>query len=195
MESPPFPAVAVFCGASSGNRPEFESLAFSVGKALAEQGITVVYGGGSVGLMGALANGALSVGGTVHGVITRYLDGCELGHTGINELEVVETMLERKARMAELSDAFISLPGGFGTLDELYEMLTWSLLSIHNKPNGILNFDGFYDSLKTFLFESQVGGGFIRKEDAANLIFSDNLVDLLAEMRQSHESGNSTLYT
>lgn len=144
-------SIAVFCGASHGGRPDYAGQAFSLGQLLAQRGITLVYGGGRAGLMGAVADGALAGDGKVVGVITRLLEDRELGHTGITDLRVVETMHERKMMMAELADAFIALPGGLGTLDEMFEILAWAQLGIHAKPVGLLNTAGYYDSLMTFL--------------------------------------------
>lgn len=144
-------SVAVFCGASHGGRPEYTATAFDLGKAIAARGMTLVYGGGRAGLMGAVADAALAGGGRVVGVITKLLEGRELGHTGIQELRVVETMHERKMMMAEMADAFVSLPGGLGTLDEMFEILAWAQLGIHAKPVGLLNTAGYYDALMAFL--------------------------------------------
>lgn len=143
--------VCVFCGASSGARPDYADAARALGATLARRRLTLVFGGGSVGLMGQVADGALEAGGTVVGVITRLLNDRELGHNGVTTLHVTETMHERKARMADLADAFIALPGGLGTLDELFEILAWAQLGIHSKPVGVLNTAGYYDSLMAFL--------------------------------------------
>ncbi len=143
--------VCVFCGASDGARPEFRSAAVALGKALAAEGITLIYGGGRAGLMGAVADGCLLSGGKVIGVITKLLEGRELGHSGITSLHVVDTMHERKMMMANLADAFISLPGGLGTLDEMFEILAWAQLGIHDKPVGLLNTCNYYDGVMQFL--------------------------------------------
>lgn len=177
-----FQSICIFCGSQSGTNPAYAESARHVGTTLAERGISLVYGGGSVGLMGTVADACMEAGGEVIGVITHSLMNAEVGHTGVTRLEQVETMLERKARMAELSDGFISLPGGIGTLDELFEMLTWSRLGIHQKPNGLLNVDGFYDELISFSLKTQVEGGFISQEGADNLLVSDDLDDLLEKM-------------
>ncbi len=187
-------SLCVFCGAQTSANPAFEASAREVGSYLADNKIRLVYGGGSVGMMGAVADACLEAGGEVIGVITTYLQSRELGHPGITEMRVVETMLERKQVMADLSDGFISLPGGIGTLDELFEMLTWSRLSVHDKPSGVLNVDGFYDELISFTQKTQVEAGFISADDAANLIHSTTLSGLLAQLESSIEQGPSSLY-
>jgi uncharacterized protein (TIGR00730 family) len=140
-------SVAVYCGSSSGADPGFAAAAGSLGRLLARRGIRVVYGGGHVGLMGVLADAARSEGGEVHGVITRALEAKEIAHPGLTSLKVVETMHERKAAMADLADGFVMMPGGFGTLDEFFEVVTWTQLGVHVKPCGILNVNGFFDPL------------------------------------------------
>ena len=146
-----FKSIAVFCGSKSGNNPLFEELATKLGNLLAENKILLIYGGGNKGIMGAVANGVMDKNGQVIGIIPETLMGWEQHHEGISELIVVENMHIRKRMMYERSDAAIILPGGFGTLDELFEMLTWNQLSIHNKPIYILNTGGFYDSLLTHI--------------------------------------------
>ena len=143
--------VCVFCGANAGLRPVFSDAAKALGTLMARRNLAVVYGGGNVGLMGVLADAALTAGGEVIGVIPKSLMERELAHTGVSELHVVATMHERKALMADLSDAFIALPGGFGTLDEFFEILTWAQLGIHSKPCGVLNVDSYFDNLLAFL--------------------------------------------
>lgn len=174
-------AVCVFCGSSPGARSEYLEAARSVGEALARRGIRLVYGGGSVGLMGATADACLAAGGHVTGVITRRLLGLELGHRGISNLEVVDTMFTRKARMAELSDGFISLPGGMGTLDELAEVLTLAQLQEHQKPSGLLNVAGYYDRFREFLghMESE---RFLLHEHREMLLCAARTEDLLDQM-------------
>lgn len=154
-------AVCVFCGASNGSRPEYAAAARRLGELIAEAGSTVVYGGGRVGLMGTVAEGALSRGGRVVGVITEQLMDRELGHRGIAELIVVRTMHERKALMADRATAFVSLAGGLGTFDELFEILSWAQLGIHAKPVGLLNTLGFYDAMITMI-EHAAREGFLR---------------------------------
>jgi uncharacterized protein (TIGR00730 family) len=146
-----FKSIAVFCGSKSGNNPLFEEHATKLGNLLAENKILLIYGGGNKGIMGAVANGVMNKNGQVIGIIPEALMGWEQHHEGISELIVVENMHIRKRMMYEKSDAAIILPGGFGTLDELFEMLTWNQLSIHNKPIYILNTGGFYDSLLTHI--------------------------------------------
>ena len=147
----PIRSLCVFCGAATGGRPDYANAAFALGRLLARHDIRLIYGGGRAGLMGAVADACLAAGGSVTGVITTLLKDKELGHTGIQELIVVETMHERKMKMATLADAFIALPGGLGTLDELFEILAWAQLGIHSKPVGLYNAAGFYDGLMTFL--------------------------------------------
>lgn len=189
-----FQSLCVFCGAHSGSNPRFEIVAKELGHYLAENDIRLVTGGGAVGLMGAVADGALEAGGEVIGVITRYLETRELAHPLVKRMEVVETMLERKTRMADLSDAFIALPGGIGTLDEFFEMLTWARLEEHDKPSGLLNVSGFYDELISFCTSTQVAAGFIAAEDAANLVFSERIPDLMEKLSKLASQGVSSLY-
>ncbi len=158
-------AICVFCGSAPGNRPEYLLGARETGAALAARGVTLVYGGGGKGMMGAVADGAIEAGGQVIGVIPSWMVEKEAAHRGVHRMIEVETMLERKSRMAELSDAFLVLPGGLGTLDELFEMATWSQLHLHGriKPMGVLNTAGFYDHLQQWL-ERAVSDGYIRSE-------------------------------
>jgi uncharacterized protein (TIGR00730 family) len=155
--------VCVFCGSAFGSRPVYAEVARSFGRGLAARGIGVVYGGASVGLMGELADAALAAGGEVIGVIPRSLVAREIAHAGLTELHVVETMHERKALMAELSDAIVALPGGAGTLDELFETLTWRQLGLHAKPIVLLDVDGFFEPLVA-LADHLVAEGFVRPE-------------------------------
>jgi uncharacterized protein (TIGR00730 family) len=180
-----FERVCVFCGASTGAQPDFEAAATEVGRILATRGIGLIYGGGTVGLMGALARSVAAAGGSVTGVIPAALMGKELMSEAIGELIVVNTMHERKARMASLADAFIALPGGFGTLDELFEIITWGQLGIHSKPVGLLNVDGFFDPLLQWV-DQAVASGFIRPHHRALLqtaAKAETLLDLLANYR------------
>jgi uncharacterized protein (TIGR00730 family) len=156
-----FKRICVYCGSNSGHDPGYEEAAREVGAFLAGRGIGVVFGGGRVGLMGAVADGALAVGGTVLGVIPEKLRSRELAHMGLTELFVVESMHARKTMMAHLSDGFIALPGGWGTLEELFEVTTWAQLNYHMKPVGLLNLRGYYDRLLEFI-DHAVAEGFIR---------------------------------
>lgn len=153
-------AIGVFCGSSLGARPEYAAAARALGSLLAQRNIGVVYGGGKIGLMGILADAALAAGGRVIGVIPQTLLDREIGHLGLSELRVVHSMTERKTLMSELSDAFIALPGGIGTLDELFEVWTWTQLGLHDKPCGLLNVDGYFDPLIEFL-DSATTQGFL----------------------------------
>ena len=162
-------SLCVFCGSSPGAQSAYADAARVMGRTLAERRIRLVYGGGHVGLMGVLADAAMAVGGDVIGVITEGLQLREVGHKGLPDLRVVPSMHERKAVMAGLSDAFVSLPGGAGTLDELFEAWTWTQLGIHRKPIGFLNTAGYYDPLLTFL-DRAVAERFIRPDDRASLV-------------------------
>lgn len=167
----PLSAVCVFCGSSAGRRPEYRRLAEELGAALARRDLTLVYGGGRVGLMGVLADAVVGAGGCARGVIPRALARKEVAHDGLTELEVVATMHARKARMAELADAFIALPGGLGTLEELFETWTWAQLGIHRKPLGLLDIENpgdssgasYFDHLVAFL-DHAVAEGFVRPQ-------------------------------
>jgi hypothetical protein len=155
------PAICVFCGSSSGVRPIYAATASKLGRLLALRGVQLIYGGGHVGLMGSLADGALAAGGRVTGVMPQSLIDREIGHKGLSEMRIVKTMHERKALMAELAGAFIALPGGHGTLDEFCEVLTWAQLGIHAKPCGILNVEHYYDPLLE-MFSRAVEEGFLK---------------------------------
>ena len=161
--------ICVFCGSSLGARPVYAEVARALGALLAARGIGLVYGGAKVGLMGAIAGAALSAGGEVIGVMPEPLVLKEVAHAGLTELRVVKSMHERKAMMADLSDGFIALPGGFGTFEELCEVLTWAQLGLHRKPCGILNVDGYFDSLLQ-LFDHAVEEQFLRGAHRAMLI-------------------------
>jgi uncharacterized protein (TIGR00730 family) len=158
-----FRRIAVYCGSSEAVAPEWKAVARSFGALLAERGIGVVYGGGRVGLMGEVADGALGAGGEVYGVIPAKLQGLEVGHNGITELFVVDSMHARKAMMAHLSDGFVALPGGFGTLEEIIEVTTLSILNYHHKPVGLLNVDGYFDHLLRWI-EHAAELGFVRPQ-------------------------------
>jgi uncharacterized protein (TIGR00730 family) len=164
--------ICIFCGSSVGLSPVYRESAVAFGRLLADKHIGIVYGGGSIGLMGAMAEGALEGNGEVIGVIPKSLFEKEMAHCGLKQLCVVSSMHERKALMAELSDAFIALPGGLGTFEEFFEVLTWSKLEIHQKPCGLLNVDNFFDPLLA-LCDHLLDQGFISANDRA-LIISDN---------------------
>jgi uncharacterized protein (TIGR00730 family) len=171
-------AVAVFCGARDGVDPRHLEAAATVGRTLAGRGITVVYGGGGTGLMGAVANGALDAGGTVIGVIPEALVGPELAHPDLAELHVVQTMAERKAMMADLADVFVALPGGAGTLEEIVEQWSWAMLGYHSKPCGFLDVLGYWSPMKE-LVDHMRAEGFLSDRGAAMIRFESSLEPLL----------------
>ena len=171
--------VCVFCGSNTGIRAEYRIAAQGLATELARRGLGLVYGGGNVGLMGMIADSMLRAGGEVIGVIPQSLVAREVAHHGVSELRVVDTMHQRKALMNELSDAFIALPGGFGTLDEFFEILTWSQLGIHSKPSGLLNVCGYYDSLLAML-DHAVTERFLRPAHRA-LVLADSDADSLLQ--------------
>ncbi len=175
-------SVAVYCGASLGNSPAYADCAIHVGKSLAAQGIQVVYGGGRAGLMGQLADAALAAGGRVVGIIPDRLVSKEAAHKGLSELVVVPDMHVRKAMMMDKADAFITLPGGLGTFEELFEVWTWLQLGYHRKPVGILNVAGYYDPLLAMM-QHTINAGFVRAENSAQLLVDTTLEGLLAQMQ------------
>ncbi len=180
--------ICVFCGSSFGVRPEYEAQARFLGRELAGRGISLVYGGGRVGLMGAVADAALEAGGEVIGVIPEFLMRKEIGHSHLSELIVVESMHARKAKMSELADAFIALPGGFGTFEEFFEVLTWAQLGMHSKPIGLLDTDGFYGPLSLFLRHTALQG-FIRNENLSLIVQAsepDRLIERVLAYRPVH---------
>lgn len=172
-------SICVFCGSSLGNDPIYQQMAQATGQEIAAQGKTLVYGGGRSGLMGVVADSALQAGGRVIGVIPNALVDRELAHTGLTELHIVNNMHERKTKMAELSDAFVALPGGAGTLEEIFEQWTWSQLGIHQKPCAFLNVDGFYDDLIKMLHAS-VECGFSQERFVDRLIVAEQIKEILA---------------
>lgn len=174
--------LAVYCGSATPEDPIYIETARSVGRMLAERGIGVVYGGGRLGLMGAVADSALEAGGEVIGIIPEALVGAEVAHKGCTELHVVSGMHERKARFTDLSDGFITIPGGVGTMDELWEAISWSQLGYHQKPVGVLNVAGFYDELIAFNAK-MINVGFIRPQHAGIMLVDDTLDGLLGKMR------------
>lgn len=173
--------VCVFCGSSSGARPEYAAAARALAQLLAARGLGLVYGGGNIGLMGIVADAMLEAGGEVTGVIPRSLLVKEVGHRGITDLRVVETMHERKALMSELADAFIALPGGFGTLDEFFEILTWAQLGFHGKPCGLLNVAGYFDHMLMAL-DHAVAERFLRPQHRALVLADTDPVALLSRL-------------
>jgi uncharacterized protein (TIGR00730 family) len=173
--------VTVFCGSNQGARPEYAEAAAGFGRTLAGRGIELVYGGSSIGTMGVLARAVLEAGGAVVGVVPRLLVEREVAFRGLSDLRVVEGLAERKAVMAELADAFVALPGGFGTLDELFEMVTWGQLGLHRKPCGLLNVCGYYDRLLAFL-EHAAEQQFIRAEHLATMLQDQSPERLLARL-------------
>jgi uncharacterized protein (TIGR00730 family) len=175
---PAIRSICVFCGASSGTDPRYAAAAAATGERLARDGIRLVYGGGRRGLMGAVADAALAAGGVVIGVIPRGLVERELAHPGLTELHVVETLHERKAEMAELADAFLTLPGGLGTLEEVAEVLSWAQLDLHAKPIGLLDVGGYFRDLEAFL-DRAVGEGFLAERHRRLLLRDDDLDALL----------------
>ncbi len=176
--------MCVFCGSSSGRRPEYEAAAARLGRVLAQSRITLVYGGGRVGLMGVLANAVLEAGGQTIGVMPQSLVEKEIAHTGLTELHVVNSMHERKALMANLADAFILLPGGFGSWDEFCEIITWAQLGIHRKPAGVLNVEGYYDTWFA-LWENAVEEGFVRPAHKRMIVVDDDPERLLTQLHSS----------
>jgi len=178
-----FRRLAIYCGSSSSVDPVYLDAARAVGMALAHRGIGVVYGGGRVGLMGEVAEGALEAGGEVIGVITEKLVSFEVGHTGLTERHVVATMHARKAMMADLSDGFVALPGGLGTLEELFEAATWTQLNDHLKPVGILNIKGYWDHLIAFMDHAR-DERFIRSQHTGIIQADADLDTLISKMEQ-----------
>jgi len=176
-------SIAVYCGSSPGARPVSRAAGMAVGTLLARRGIGVVYGGGHVGLMGAVADAAMAAGGNVTGVIPRALLERELGHHGFTELLVVRDMHERKHRMASLADAFIALPGGWGTLEEMTEMLTWNQLGLHTKPIGLLNVGGYYDPFLNFV-DHMMAEQFVRPAHGAILRVATTPEELLRRLSE-----------
>ena len=176
--SAPLGRLCVFCGSNGGGRPDYLESARKLGRVLAERGIGLVYGGARVGLMGALADAALAEGGHLLGVMPESLVAKEVAHTGLTELRVVKSMHERKAMMAELSDGFVALPGGWGTLEELFEVLTWAQLGLHRKPCGLLNVAGYFDPLLAFL-DHTIDEGFVRREQRAMVTVATTPAQLL----------------
>lgn len=176
-------SICVYCGSNSGNKPAYTERAIALGNRLAKEGLTLVYGGGNVGLMGLVADAALEAGGEVVGVIPGQLVEWEVAHQGLTRLEVVSNMHERKARMFDLSDGFVALPGGFGTLDEMFEMLTWRQLGLGNKPCAFFDVDGFYQPLIDML-DRMVAERFLHEDQRRDLWHGEDIDNLLAWMRE-----------
>ncbi len=174
--------ICVFCGSSPGNLPSYQDAAVEVGELLAREGIELVYGGGNVGLMGIVADAALDAGGDVTGVMPRHLVESEISHKGLTTLEVVEDMHERKMKMSELSDAFLTLPGGAGTLEEITEQWTWAQLGIHTKPCAFYNVGGYYDHLHAMI-DKIVEAGFMKASYADMLIYGEDAKSILAAFK------------
>jgi len=174
-------SITVFCGSSLGSDTIYKEQAFTVGEVLAKKNIALVYGGAKYGLMGAVADGALKHGGKVIGVLPHFLKDKEVAHPSLTELISVDTMHERKAKMNGLCDGFITLPGGFGTMEELFEILTWSQLGLHGKPIGLLNVNGFYDTFNDFV-QTMVNRGFVKEVNQKMLLLSDTIDDLIYKM-------------
>lgn len=173
--------ICVFCASSLGNDPVYTETAFELGKILAENKIDLIYGGAQVGLMGKIAEGCLSGNGKVIGIIPEFLKTKEIVHSNLSELITVKTMHERKAMMHDKSDAFIALPGGFGTMEELFEILTWAQLNLHQKPVGVLNINGYYDALIQ-LVETMIAAGLLNEQYKGMLLISDSIEDLISQM-------------
>lgn len=174
-------SICIYCGSRTGNHPDLMPMAYQAGELIAQAGHTVIYGGANVGLMGQVANGALAQGGKVIGVIPKLIFDFEVAHEGITELHQVENMHQRKLKMMELSDAFIALPGGFGTMDELNEIITWRQIKLHSKPIAILNHNGYYDHYLEFLKVS-VKAGLISQEHIDMLIVANTMEQILAQL-------------
>mgnify|MGYP001817795633 FL=1 len=177
--------ICVYCGSSPGGRASYLDAAADLARVMVARGIGLVYGGGSVGLMGGIADAVLEAGGVVTGVIPRSLAEREVSHGGVTDLRIVESMHQRKALMAELSDGFIAMPGGFGTIEELLEVLTWSQLGFHQKPCAILNVDGYFDALMQFLDHS-VDQAFV-KPIHRNMLLDHELPEQLLAMMETYQ--------
>lgn len=180
--------LCVYCGSSRGNHPDYLHAVRALGSVIAERGIRLVYGGASVGIMGALADVVLAEGGSVVGIIPEHLVRHEVAHQQLSDLRVVASMHERKALMAELSDAFVALPGGLGTIEELFEMLTWAQLDLHRKPCGVLNVRGYFDHLLAFLDHAEAEQ-FVRPHHRAMLQVADEAESLLAALARYRAPG------
>jgi uncharacterized protein (TIGR00730 family) len=174
-------SIVVYCGSNPGKNPVYKEAAYELGKKLCQKEINVVYGGGNLGLMGTVADGALENGGCVTGIIPNFLAKLEVAHKTLTELHFVDTMHERKAKMVSMSDGVITLPGGYGTMDELFEILAWSQLKIFHGPVGVLNINGFYDHLIAHC-DKMMEEGFLRPENRALMLVADTVDGLLEQM-------------
>ena len=183
-------SLCVYCGSSPGNHPDYTGQARAFGTEMARRGIALVYGGGKVGLMGTVADAVLAGGGKVIGVIPRQLVELEVAHPGLSELVVVETMHQRKTRMYELSDAFVALPGGFGTMDEMFEMLTWAQLGLHRYPCAFFDMRGYYNQLRTMM-DHMVNEGFVQSGQRESVWFG-NSMPALFDWMESYDGGNAS---
>ena len=181
MNTPNALSICVYCGSRHGARASYTTAAQALGNAIGAHGWQLVYGGGKVGLMGEVADATLAAGGRVVGVIPESLQKREVGHSGLTELHVVRTMHQRKQLMAERADVFLAMPGGIGTLEELYEVWTWRQLGYHDQPIGLLNVDGYYDALLAFMDHS-VAEGFLSAEQRASVVVGDDAVTLLMQL-------------
>ena len=175
-------SITVFCGSSFGSEEIYKEQAVLLGQTLAKQNIQLIYGGANVGLMGAVADGVLQEGGKAIGVLPHFLQSKEIAHQDLTELILVETMHERKTKMNDLCDGVIVLPGGYGTLEEFFEMITWAQLGLHKKPIAILNINGFYDDLIK-LVQNMVDKGFLKQINQEMLLVSDSIDELLEKMK------------
>lgn len=182
-------SLCVFCGSASGSRPAYAQVATELGQLMAERKIQLVYGGGKVGMMGALADAVLAAGGEVIGVIPGALVERELAHHGVTDLIIVDSMHQRKAKMSDLSDGFLALPGGYGTLEELFEVITWAQLGFHHKPCGLLNIDGFFDPLLTML-DQAADQQFMSPENRSLLLTANDPADALQQLIEAHPHEN-----
>ncbi len=178
-------SIAIFCASALGNNPIYQQLAFQTGAHLAMEGINVVYGGSKIGLMGAVADGALSEGGLVIGVLPDFMRNKEIAHEGLSQLIVVDSMQERKLKMHELSDGVIALPGGFGTFEELFEMLTWGQLGLHQKAIGVLNINGYYNHLASMLDHMRDEG--LLKSSNRDMLLVDEDIEVLLTLMHDYE--------
>lgn len=185
-------SIVVYCGASPGKKPVYAEAAYELGKKLAQRESCVIYGGGNLGLMGKVADGAMEAGGKVIGIIPNFIAKLEVAHRSLTELHFVETMHERKAKMVAMSDGVIALPGGYGTMDEFFEILTWAQLKIFHGPVGLLNVNGFYDFLLAHL-DKMVTEGFLNSANRANLVVASTTDSLLDQM-ESYQGTSENKY-